>query len=570
MTKLEKDEIARLLHEMGQRMALTGGNPYRARAYRTAAENLSIVAEPLDDIIKKDELQTIPGIGEAMTDIIKTLHKTGSHLKLEELRQTVPDGVLALARIPGLRTEQALRIFKETGINNIAALKAALLKGDLDHIKGFTPAFRAKVIQGIDVQQQTEGQRHIDKATFALAAARESIAASDLGLSEITVSGECRRRCELVGELNLVALSVERKADPVIKLGDVTLYVAKPDNYGAVLLYKTGSDKHLAELEELAQAKGFSLSQDGLKRRKTLIAGKTEAEIYKALGLAFVEPELREGRGEIALAARKKLPKLVRLKDLQGILHCHTDRSDGVNTLEEMAEAVRTRGYQYFGVSDHSKSAHYAGGLIVEEILAQHKDVDRLNKKYGSEFRIYKGIESDILEDGSLDYDENILKRFDFIVASVHSRFKLDAASQTKRIIRAVENPFTTILGHMTGRQLLRRPGYEVDIAAILEACANNGVVVEINANPWRLDVDWRWHQAALKVGCLLAINPDAHSTSEIDLVRWGVDMARKGGVGKAKILNCLDRKEFEEFLKERKKKTKVQQKLCRSSLARR
>ena len=219
-----------------------------------------------------------------------------------------------------------------------------------------------------------------------------------------------------------------------------------------------------------------------------------------------------------------------------------------------MAEATRSRGYQYFGVADHSKSAHYAGGLSVEEIEAQHAEIDHLNKRYGKSFRILKGIEFDILADGSLDYPDDVLARFDFVVASVHGRFKLDRQTQTQRIIRAVQNPFTTILGHMTGRQLLRRPGYEVDIEAILAACAEHGVAVEINANPWRLDLDWRWHRRALELGCMMSINPDAHSTDELDLTHWGVEMARKGSVPAERVLNALTLGSLLQYLKRRRR----------------
>jgi DNA polymerase (family 10) len=234
-------------------------------------------------------------------------------------------------------------------------------------------------------------------------------------------------------------------------------------------------------------------------------------------------------------------------------LHAHTDRSDGVHTLEQMADATRDRGYAYFGVADHSKSAHYAGGLSIDEIEEQHREANRLNGRYGKQFHIFKGIESDILVDGSLDYDDHVLSRFDFVIASVHSRFALDRHSQTERILRAVWNPRTTILGHMTGRQLLRRPGYELDIEKVLKACADCGVAVEINANPWRLDIDWRWHQTALSLGCMLSVNPDAHSTKELDLTRWGVAMARKGGVPRERVLNCLTLARFQEYLDARR-----------------
>jgi DNA polymerase (family 10) len=284
-----------------------------------------------------------------------------------------------------------------------------------------------------------------------------------------------------------------------------------------------------------------------------VIASGTEKEIYGALGLQFVEPELREGRGEIERAAATALPKLVRGSDLRGVLHCHTDFSDGANSLQEMADATHRRGYSYFGVADHSQSAAYAGGLKLDDIKAQHALIDKLNARHGEEFRILKGIESDILLDGSLDYPDDVLGRFDFVVASVHSRFRLDRNAQTARIIRAVANPHTTILGHITGRLLLKRPGYEIDIDAVLRACADHGVTVEVNANPHRLDLNWRWHERALELGCMLSINPDAHSIGELDLTRWGVLSARKGGVPRERVLNCIDLARLQRFLDKRR-----------------
>ncbi len=350
--------------------------------------------------------------------------------------------------------------------------------------------------------------------------------------------------------------------------GEFTIFLTDAKRFGISLLLATGSEEHLRELEEVAKAKGLELTEDGLLKGGKIVASKTEEEIYKALGLQFIPPELREGRGEIERARAKKLPKLVEAKDLHGILHAHTDASDGVATLQDMADAVRKRGYQYFGVTDHSKTAHYAGGLSVEEIDGQHAEIDRLNKGYGGKFRIFKGIESDILPDGSLDYPDEVLRRFDFIVASVHGQFRMDRAKQTERILRAVSNPFVTILGHMTGRQLLRRPGYEVDIEKILKACAKHGVAVEINSNPWRLDLDWRWYQRAIELGCMFSIDPDAHSTSEIDLVRWGVSLARKGGVAPGLILNCLGLKDFAAYLHDRKRRSAPAQRAGRSILA--
>ncbi|MGY3075964.1 histidinol phosphatase-like PHP family hydrolase [Bradyrhizobium sp. LM6.10] len=290
-----------------------------------------------------------------------------------------------------------------------------------------------------------------------------------------------------------------------------------------------------------------------MHKGRALIAGD-EAEIYRALGLPLIDPELREGRGELELALKGKLPKLVNDQDLRGILHCHTDASDGTETLETMAKATRQRGFEYFGVADHSKSAHYAGGLSVEEIADQHREADRLNKRFGKDFRILEGIESDILADGSLDYPDDVLDRFDFVVASIHGRFKLDRKAADAAAASCHLRSSHQIIGHMTGRQLQRRPGYEIDVEKVLRACAKHDVVVEINAHPWRLDLDWRWHRAALDFGCMMSINPDAHSIPELDQMHWGVEMARKGGVPADRVLNAMTLPEITRYLRQKRR----------------
>lgn len=531
MRALSSSEVAKLLHEFGQRTALRGGNPYRARAYTRAAENLLTLAEPLEDIVAQNRLREIPGVGDAIADIVTKLHRTGRHPALDEMRTEIPAGTLELLTVPGLRPDKALK-----------------------NVKGVGAVLQTKILQGIEIKRRGEGQRHLHRAAALLELAQAQLLRSRPGVSRITPAGDFRRGCELIGDLSLVA-QVSDLHGAVRKHEDqsqLALNLTDKQHYGAVLLLATGSQEHLKELRAIAAARSMTLDKDGLRKGDKIIASKSEEEIYRALGLQFIEPELREGRGEVTLAQKGKLPALVTDADLRGILHAHTDRSDGVDTLEAMAEATRERGYSYFGVADHSRTAHYAGGLSLEEIAAQHAEVDQLNRRYGKRFRIFKGIESDILVDGSLDYPDEVLAQFDFVVASVHGRFKLDRKGQTERIIRAVSNPHTTILGHMTGRQLLRRPGYEVDIERILSACAKHGVAVEINANPWRLDLDWRWHQRAIELGCLMSINPDAHSTDEIDLTHWGVEMARKGGVPKERVLNCLDLAAFAALLKER------------------
>jgi DNA polymerase (family 10) len=300
----------------------------------------------------------------------------------------------------------------------------------------------------------------------------------------------------------------------------------------------------------------MTLTPEGLRRGRRIIAAGNEAEIYEALGLQFIEPELREGLDEIERAAAHKIPPLVTAADLVGVLHAHTTASDGADTLEAMAEASLDHGYQYIGITDHSKTAHYAGGLTIEEIEQQQAEIDRLNAAFGGRFRIFKGIESDILPDGSLDYPDDVLRRFDFIIGSIHGQFRLDRQAQTDRLLRAASNPFITVIGHMTGRQLLRRPGYDLDIERVLAACAEHDVAVEVNGNPWRLDLDWRWLRRGIELGCKFSINPDAHSTGEIaSSTRWGLAIARKSGMPAERVINTLDRDSFARWLEARKER---------------
>jgi DNA polymerase (family X) len=551
MSTLNSNEIANLLREFGRRAMLYGGNPYRAKAFIRAAERVALLPKSIDDMITQNRLQEIPGVGEAIAAVITELARTGTTPSLERMRGDVPATVLEMLSLPGLRPEKVMKLHKKLGINTLAELEAAAKQDRLRTAKGFGQALQRKILAALEARQDLNSSRHLHKAEELLEAARATLNKSELGLKNLQIAGDFRRGSELVNDLALVA---EKPASRTSRLrfGDLTVHVAKRSRLGGALLFATGSEAHLKQLRKLAAKKGYELEPDGLYRDGRLVAARSEEDIYQALGLEFIEPELREGREEIRLSQRGRLPKLIKNDDIKGILHAHTDGSDGVHTLRQMAEAARKRGYTYFGVADHSKSAHYAGGLNLDEIQVQHAEIDELNREYGDDFRIFKGIESDILPDGCLDYPEEVLKKFDFVVASVHGQFRKDRAAQTERILNAVANPYTTILGHMTGRQLLRRPGYEVDVERILGACAEHGVAVEINANPWRLDLDWRWHQAALKRGCMFSINPDAHSTKEIDLVKWGVVMARKGGVPAERVINTLDLPSFRAYLEAR------------------
>ncbi|MDQ1454319.1 MAG: polymerase, partial [Acidobacteriaceae bacterium] len=413
-------------------------------------------------------------MGEAIADIIQKLHRTGTHPALEAMRKDIPEGVLPMLSIPGLRPDKVLKVHRELGVASLDELEQAARQDRLRAIKGLGPALQRKILQGIEICRQGQGQRHLHRAAELLQAAEENLRNSHLGLKRITPAGDFRRGCELVRDLSLVAETPRlRRPSEALKTGaQLTVHLADPRHYGITLLRATGSQAHLDALQKRAAEKALVFDEEGLRRGRRVVAGANEEQIYAALGLPFIEPELREGRDEIDRALEGRLPRLVKDKDIRGILHAHTDLSDGVDTLDDMAEAVRQRGYSYFGVADHWQSAHYAGGLSLKEIAQQHASIERLNRDYGSSFRVFQGIESDILRDGSLDYPDDILERFDFVIASVHSLFRLDRKSQTERIIRAVSNPHTTILGHMTGRHLLRRPGYDIDIEESLRACA--------------------------------------------------------------------------------------------------
>jgi DNA polymerase (family 10) len=551
---MDSRAVANLLREYAQRTALRGGNPYRAKAYSRAADSLAALAIPLHVLVEEDRLTEIPGVGEAIADIITKLYQTGTHPSLEKLRKEIPPGVLEMLSVPGLRPEKVLHLYKDLGITSLTELEAAARDDRIRKAKGLGASLQTKILQNLAIARSGEGRLHIHRAAALLENARASLVKARPDLKRVTIAGDFRRGCELVADLALVA-EASRPDDAAATPTPSGLKVLVTDkkHFGATLLHATGSIEHLEQLGALAGRRGMKLEAQGLRNGRSLVAAKEE-DIYDALGLPFIEPELREGRGEIERALNGVMPKLVTDRDLHGILHCHTVASDGTETLETMADATRKRGFQYFGVADHSKSAHYAGGLSLEEIDEQHREADRLNKKFGKEFRILKGIESDILADGSLDYPNNVLSRFDYVVASIHGRFKLDKNAQTERLLRAVANPHTSILGHMTGRQLMRRPGYDIDIEKVLRACAKHDVAVEINAHPWRLDLDWRWHQFALDCGCMLSINPDAHSIPELDHMHWGVEMARKGGVPPDRVLNAMPLPEIQRFFQRKRR----------------
>ena len=387
--------VAGLLVEYGRRLALRGGNPYRARAYARAADSLLELSVPLEELVGQDRLREIPGVGAALAAVIAELHRRGTHPTLEAMRREVPAAVLDMLGIPGLRPEQVLKLYRQLGVSSVDELEQAVRADRLKHTKGFGGALQRKIAQGLDIKRGAQGLRHMHRAAEWLRVAEASLKRSRAGLTRIVAAGDFRRGCELIGTLALVAQTPTPAARPqtLTPSDQLSVHLTGRNHYGATLLHATGSAAHLDGLRALAAAQGLVLDPLGLRRGRKRVAGASEEEIYAALGLAFIAPELREGKNEIDVARDGKLPVLVQAADIRGILHAHTDGSDGVDTLETMAAATRARGYGYFGVADHSQSAGYAGGLTLAEIAEQHAAADRLNAGYGTSFRIFKGIE---------------------------------------------------------------------------------------------------------------------------------------------------------------------------------
>jgi len=553
VTPLDASAVAALLDEIGDRLELTGEAVFKVRAYRGAADLLRELREPLAELVASRRLTKLPGVGEAIAEKISSLHKKGTHPTLERLREEVPEGLLQIFRIPGLGPKKVLQLREVLGIEDLDALERACEANKLVTIKGFTPKLQAKVHEGLAFVRASAVRMLLIEADAHLFPHLQQLAAAP-GVMAVSAAGETRRRCETVSEPVLVA-AVKPGAslpEPPGGSGRVRRVVCTPEQFGAVLYWETVPDELRARAQKAAERKGLSFTAAGLTKNGAPVPVPAEADFLKALGLPDIAPECREPEA----GDGKPAAELIQPAQVRGILHSHTTYSDGSSSLAEMCEATRALGLEYYGVCDHSQTAAYARGLKEDRIRQQHAEIDTLNAQYrakGIAFRVFKGIESDILEAGALDYPPDVLARFDFIVASVHSRFDLDEAKQTERIVNAVANPFTTILGHCTGRLLLRRTGYKVDLERALAACGQYGVAVEINAHLVRLDLDWRWHRRAKELGCRLSINPDAHTIPELAHFSYGVDVARKGGLAAADNLTCLGAEELARYFEARK-----------------
>ena len=556
---------ADFVEEYATLLELSGASPFRVRAYANAVRALETLTSPLDELLAAGTLTEIKGIGDSVAELVAELADTGTAQAYEKLRAATPEGLLDMLRVPGLGPRKIVAIRKALGIETLDALEQACRNGQLAALKGFGSKTQAAILKGVEFIRAHEGHCRVDSAHQSAQSLLTTLCSH---AQHFAIAGELRRARETVQQLDFVLSTTDADAATAAFVAhpeiaervapnagfdlssaegrlsnglQANLHVVSDDAFSAALHYYTGSEEHRAALCAKAAERGLVLDERGLWRGDERIECADEAALFAALGLAYIPPELRENQGEVEAAAADTLPELVTAADIRGLLHVHSTYSDGADSLEAMARAVQERGFEYMGIADHSQAAAYAGGLRVEEVQRQWEEIDRLNEELAP-FRIFKGIESDILGDGSLDYDDDLLAQFDFVVASVHSQFNLSRDAMTARIVRAIEHPAATIVGHPTGRLLLNREGYAVDIDSIIEAAARCGVALEINAHPSRLDLDWRHVKKARDRGVQIAVNTDAHSVGGLDHLGYGIGIARKGWLCATDIPNALSR----------------------------
>ncbi len=577
---MNRAQVSRALEEIALLLELDGENPFKARAHRNAARAVLSLPEDLEDLIASGRLREAKGIGKSLGEAIASLARTGSLPQLEELRRRVPPGLVEMVKLPGLGPRRARFLFETLGADSLAALEYACRENRLASLKGFGERTQAKILEGIEFLRRHLGRFLLSEASDA---ARDLLAwvRDHPSTVRASLAGAIRRREEILAGVDLVVSSrdpapliaeftASRPGSTVLRTAGegasirlasglpADLHVASDEAFPLAQVLLTGPSAHTAALRARGRASrpGLYFHEDGLYRGEDpgteRLPCADEEAFYAALGLPFIPPEIRQDGREIEEAAAGRIPRLVEARDLKGVLHVHTNWSDGRSTLEEMIEGAVAREFEYVGISEHSQSAGYAGGLKPDAVRRQREAIETLRPRYPS-IRILHGIESDILGDGSLDYPQEVLERFDFVVASVHSGFGMSQEEMTRRVVRAVESPFTTILGHPTGRLLLGREEFRIDLDAVIEAAARCGVSIEINANPHRLDLDARRCRAARGAGVLLSINPDAHDVEGLDDMAYGVDTARRGWLAREDILNARPWEEIEALASRRK-----------------
>ncbi|TMP95272.1 MAG: DNA polymerase/3'-5' exonuclease PolX [Verrucomicrobia bacterium] len=585
---MTKEEIAGVLEQIATLLELKGENPFKIRAYANAARAIETFGGNISNLQDEEALAKIPGIGKSIADKIKELAATGSLKYLEELRAEFPAAILQLFSISGLGAKKIKALYDKLHISSIEQLREACETGRVAELPGFGETTQIKICKAIE-----ERAKHSGYFQFAQIAQEAETLKSDLAghpdALQVDVAGSYRRRKEIVHDVDLVVAT--KKSDAITKFFVVhplvesiiaqgptkssvrvrsgvqcDLRVVSTAEYPFALAYFTGNKEHNIELRSRALQRGWTLNEYRLaplppnpKTKKKRPAEKIpkvrdEADLYRAVDLDFIAPELRENSGEFEAAEKHSLPRLIEQENLRGTFHCHTTASDGHNTLEEMAEAAQALGLEYLGIADHSRSSIQARGLDEAKLRAQGAAIRKLNKKF-DRFRLFAGVECDILRDGSLDFEDKVLSELDYVVASIHSVFNLREPDMTRRVIRAMENPFVTMLAHPTGRLLLKREPYQIDIPAILDGAAETGTWVELNAAPKRLDLDWRWWPRAKEKGVKCVIDPDAHRAERLQDLWFGIGIARKGWLTKEDVVNCLPLGKIEQALQAKRER---------------
>ncbi len=570
---MDKREIIKILEEIGQLLEIKGENPFKARAYYNAARQLEILNEDLEQLVHEGRLQELKGVGEALAKKIETLVKTGHLPYYENLKNSIPQTLLEMLTIPGMGPKKVKTVYEKLGITTIGELEYACLENRLRDLPGFGLKTQEKILKGIELRKKYKQRFHLPVAQEEAAKVKRHLLKCSK-VVKLEIAGSLRRCKETIKDIDVLLACAEQDRPEIVnhflqfpEIDTITnqgqtkvsvvltsglacdLRLVKNEEFPFALQYFTGSAEHNTALRHRAKIKHFTLNEYGLfpEGSNQSIACKNESEVYQKLGLSYIPPELRENRGEIEAAEQDRLPDLVHHKDLKGLFHIHTIYSDGANSIEEMAKGAIELGFEYIGICDHSKSAYYANGLSEERIQKQHDEIDRLNEALAP-FKILKGIEADILPDGRIDYADDVLMSFDFVIASVHSSFNLSEQEMTDRICRALSHPLVNVLGHPTGRLLLGREPYAIDMDKVLEVAARFNKVIEINANPFRLDMDWRVGIKASRMGIKTAINPDAHHLDGLKDYEYGLAIARKAWYAASGVLNTLSADEVQKF----------------------
>jgi len=570
---MTRETMSATLQEIALLLELKGENPFKIRAYRNGADVIDAYPGDIVQDAADDKLKGTKGIGDALQQKLHELATTDGLEFYENLKGEFPDTIHELFDIQGLGPKKIKALYDSMGVDSVAKLKEVCESGQVSELSGFGKKSVEKILEAIEFREQNASRFRLEEVAGVVDTVLDYLKAHP-AVSRAEAAGSWRRSKETVHDVDFICETTDTAAvtkhfvdgpfvENVIVHGDTkaSIHVAKgiqcdvraveATEYPFALNYFTGSKEHNVAMRSRALGRGYTLNEYRLAPTGDEPGpGKiqTEEDLYKFLGMDYVEPELRENTGEIDAAENGSLPNLVEQMNLRGTFHNHTLASDGKATLEQMAEAAMELGLDYLGIADHSKASFQANGLDADRLLAQVAEIQELNKGFDG-FRLFSGSEVDILTDGDLDYDDDVLSQLDYTVASVHNAMTQSEAKMTERIIKAISNPHVTMLGHLTGRLLLKRDPYAVDVPAIIEACAETDTIIELNANPWRLDMDWRWWKLAKEKGVKCAINPDAHDTGGLQYLHFGVRIARKGWLEREDIVNCLPLADIEKLL---------------------